>query len=267
VTWTSGNSTSTLNLSAATPGITEQVLQCQPCEELDSDSDHVPIITPIESSVPGRTERPAQPEWRKVNWEKVYERLKHRLEGLNQGYLNDSSDSEGRQANYLEALDNRVALLQTVIQDTVRDTIPLVKPSHWVRTGWSDECTETVKRARRAQRKWMADGCHKAYVSYRQAVNEKRRQIERDSTLSWRQTVADIMRNPAKMWRLTRWVRTTAQDLPPPQFPPVKDRDGRHHSSNEAKDNVLAEHFFPPLVRADLADTEGYRCPPELLMS
>lgn len=30
---------------------------------------------------------------------------------------------------------------------------------------------------------------------------------------------------------------------------------------------MLAEHFFPPLVRADLTDIEGYRYPPELSMS
>jgi hypothetical protein len=268
VTWRSGNSMSTLHLSFATSGITEQVLQCQLCEELDSDSDHVPIITSIETLVPQQTECPAQPQWRKANWEKVCKRLKHRLEGLNQEHLNDFGGSDKRQANDLEALDKRVVLLQTVIQDTVRDTIPLANPSRWVRTGWSDECTETVKRARRARRKWVADGSHETYVSYRQAVNERKRQIKRDSALGWRQTVADIMRNPAKMWRLTKWARTTAQEPPPPlQFPPIKDRDGRHHSSNEAKANILADHFFPPPVRVDLADTEGYRYPPELSMS
>jgi hypothetical protein len=76
------------------------------------------------------------------------------------------------------------------------------------------------------------------------------------------------MRDPAKMWRLTRWARTTAQEpLPPPQFPPIKDKDSRHQNSNEAKANVLADHFFPPLVKADLADIEGYRYPPELSVS
>jgi hypothetical protein len=144
---------STLDLTFATPGIAEQVLQCQPCEELDSDSDHVPIITSIETSVPLQMERPAQPQWRKADWEKVRECLKHRIEGLNQDSLNDPGDSESRHVDELEALDKRVAQLQTIIQETVHDTIPLAKPSRWIRTGWSDECTESVKRARRARRK------------------------------------------------------------------------------------------------------------------
>jgi hypothetical protein len=41
-------------------------------------------------------------------------------------------------------------------------------------------------------------------------------------------------------------------------------RKGRHYSSNEAKANVLADRFFPLLVRADLANIEGYRYLPEL---
>jgi hypothetical protein len=123
-----------------------------------------------------------------------------------------------------------------IIQDTIHDTIPLTKPFRWIRTGWSDQCTESVKRARRARRKWVAHGSQEAYIDDRQTVNEKKRQIKRDSKLGWRQTVADIMRDPTKMWRLTKWARTTAQEpSPPSQFPPMKDREGRHHSSNEDK--------------------------------
>jgi exonuclease III len=245
VTWRSGNSMSTLDLTFATSGIAEQVLQCQPCEELDSDSDHIPIITSIETSVPQQAERPAQPQWRKADWMKVRECLEHRLEVFDQDHLNDASNFDRRQTSELEALDERVAQLQMIVQDTVRDTIPLAKPSRWIRTGWSDECTDSVKRAQQARRKWVAHGSQEAYINYRQAANEKKRQIKRDSMLGWRQAVADIMRDPAKMWRLTKWARTAAQEPPPPQFPPLKDRGGRHHSSNEAKANVLAGHFSP----------------------
>jgi hypothetical protein len=56
---------STLDLTFAAPGIAEQVLQCQPCEKLDSDPDYVLIIRSIETSFPQQTECPAQPQWRK----------------------------------------------------------------------------------------------------------------------------------------------------------------------------------------------------------
>lgn len=262
VTWRSGGSMSTLDLAFATPRIAEQVLRCQPCEELDSDSDHVPIITSIETTVPQQVERPAQPQWRKADWKKVRECLIHRLEGLNQDHRSELGDSERRHVNELEALDERVTQLQKVIQDTISDTIPLARPFRWARTGWSDDCTESVKRARRARRKWAADGGQEAYISYRQAVNEKKRQIKKESMLGWRQTVADIMRDPAKTWRLAKWARTTAREPPPPpQFPTMKDRDGRLHRSNKDKADVLADHFFPLPVSADLTDTRNLRIP------
>jgi hypothetical protein len=44
----------------------------------------------------------------------------------------------------------------------------------------------------------------------------------------------------------------------------MKDREGKHHSLNEDKANVLTDHFFPPPVREDLTDIERYRYPPEL---
>jgi hypothetical protein len=110
-------------------------------EELDSDSDHVPIITSTETSAPQQAKRPAQPQWRKVDWEKVRECMEHRLKVLDQDHLNNTSNIDRRQTNELEVLDDRVAQLQMIIQDAVRNTIPLAKPSRWIRTGWSDECT------------------------------------------------------------------------------------------------------------------------------
>lgn len=181
----------------------------------------------------------------------------------------DRGEPDKRRANELEGLDKWVALLQTIIQDTIRDTVPLVKRSRWIRTSWSDRCTENVKRARRARRKWMAHGSQEAYVSYRETANEKKRRTKRESTLGWRETVAGIMRDPAKMWRLTKWARMTAQEPPPPppQFPSMRDRDGMLHSSNEGKADILADRFFPSPVNADLADLAGHVYPPELPMS
>jgi hypothetical protein len=47
----------------------------------------------------------------------------------------------------------------------------------------------------------------------------------------------------------------------------MKDRGGRIRSSNEDMADVLADHFFPPPVRADLTDIEVYVYPPELSIS
>ncbi|KAI7191628.1 hypothetical protein KC316_g5942 [Hortaea werneckii] len=50
------------------------------------------------------------------------------------------------------------------------------------------------------------------------------------------------MRDPVKMWRLTKWARTTAQEPPPPpQFPPIQDRDAELSMSQEVTaDEILS---------------------------
>ncbi|PPJ53230.1 hypothetical protein CBER1_11842 [Cercospora berteroae] len=66
------------------------------------------------------------------------------------------------------------------------------------------------------------------------------------------------------MWRLAKWARTSAYTPPPlPYFPTITDRNGRH-TTNEAKANALADHFFPPPIPADLNDIGHHIYPPEL---
>lgn len=89
----------------------------------------------IGASIPQQAEPTGQPQWRKADWEQARERLEHRLGELNQECLGDSSDSDQRQTDELEGLDKRVAKLQTIIQETIRDTIPPARPSRWSRSG------------------------------------------------------------------------------------------------------------------------------------
>ena len=98
--------------------------------------------------------------------------------------------------------------------------------------------------------------------------NAKKWQIRKDTTISWKKTVTKAAEDSEKMWRLTEWVRTKALEPPAaPQFPPLKDRQGRIHSTKDANAEILAHHFFPLPVPADLTDLEGHMCPPKPLAS
>ncbi len=43
---------STLDLTFASPNTAGRIQQCRPCEELDSDSDHIPVITSVQTDIP-----------------------------------------------------------------------------------------------------------------------------------------------------------------------------------------------------------------------
>jgi len=80
-------------------------------------------ISPTASGTPGAA------QWRKADWAKVRECLEHRLKVLDRDHSNDTSNIDRRQTNGLDFLDERGAQLQMIIQDAVRNTIPLAKPS------------------------------------------------------------------------------------------------------------------------------------------
>lgn len=256
ITWRIRHSMSTLDLVFATGSTAGRIQQCRPCEELDSDSDHVPVITSIEMEIPTQPERPARPQWKRAEWVRVRETLEQKIIDLELVASTCHAD-----------LDDKARRLQDAIQETIELTIPKGRPSHLVRIGWTPECKEATCQARRARRRWTRSGLDIDYVAYRTATNSKKRQIRLDTRATWRQTVAHITEDPKKMWKLAKWARTSAAEPPaPPQFPPLKDRDGTHQSSNDVKADILAKHFFPPAKAADLSDIADHRYPSELPM-
>ena len=254
ITWRLRQSMSTLDLAFATSSTAARVSQCRPCDELDSDSDHVPVLTSIMTQIPERPEEPARPQWRKADWPRVREVLGGKIAALCLGPSACTTD-----------LDEKATKIQEAIQDTVKATIPVARRPRLIRVGWSEECTSSVRLTRHARRQWTWSGAEGDYVTYRAAANGKQRQIRKDTILAWRETVEHVSRDPKKMWKLARWARTGASEPPPlPQFPPMQEREDVQHDSNEAKADILASHFFPPPRDTDLDDIEGHLYPAEL---
>ena len=119
ITWRRNNSQSTLDLAFATPWTTNCVQQCQPCDELDSDSNHVPIITTLLANTPTRPQQPLRPTWRRADWETVRTALQSRLDGL---------DLHTKPAENNHELDQKVCALQLAITETINETIPKGQP-------------------------------------------------------------------------------------------------------------------------------------------
>ena len=256
ITWRARQSMSTLDLVFATPTTAARTQECRACEELDSDSDHIPILTSLLEAVPERPESPARPQWKKADWDLVRDTIERNLAKIDLTPSVCNAD-----------VDRKAKSIQEAIQQTVEETIPKSRPSTFARAGWSTECTDRVRDTRRARRRWTENGREQDHAAYQTAVNEKKRQIRRDTTLAWRQIVEDITGDPRKMWKLAKWARTAMQPPAQPQFPPLQDREGAQHDGNEAKADILAAHFFPAPREADLSDIADHRYPPELELS
>ena len=70
------------------------------------------------------------------------------------------------QLNTQQAIDQRAAQLTTAIQDTVREHIPLAKPSQFAKGYWTEACTQAVREARKARREWTDQGTEDSWVKY-----------------------------------------------------------------------------------------------------
>ena len=117
VTWRTQRSMSTLDLVFATGHVAGHMRQCRPCEELDSDSDHVPVITSIEMTIPTQPKRPARPQWKRADWDKVRETLQQKIDDLD--LVSGTSHAD---------LDEKARRLQTAIQETIELTIRKTRP-------------------------------------------------------------------------------------------------------------------------------------------
>lgn len=75
----------------ATGDIQEIVLYCNTKDDLNSDSDHIPIQTTLDFSAPTAPEQPRRPQWKKADWELVNATLTKNLLKLPEGDLEEAS--------------------------------------------------------------------------------------------------------------------------------------------------------------------------------
>ncbi|KAI0997728.1 hypothetical protein K3495_g10462 [Podosphaera aphanis] len=117
----------------------------------------------------------------------------------------------------------------------VKTLIPRTKPSEFAKPYWTKECSEAVKQARKARRYWTQFKTEGSWIEYQKATNNKKK-AKKDSE----------ERN-----RL-------------PQVPDIQDKEGNVWIEDTDKARVMAQHFFPQPVQAEIQDIAGTIYPEEL---
>ncbi|KAI1005137.1 hypothetical protein K3495_g3081 [Podosphaera aphanis] len=150
-------------------------------------------------------------------------------------------------------IDQRVVDITVAIQKTVDEVIPKEKPSRYAKPYWTKECTRLIKEARRARRRWTQQGTEDSWVAYNKTTNRKKVQIKRDKMIGWRALVSEVASDPTKIWKLAKWARKSSEETRRlPQIPDIRDGGGHLHTNDRDKARVMAQHFFPPPVEADI---------------
>lgn len=167
-------------------------MKCQPSEELESASDHIPIVTKLHIDIPKFVATPL-PQRKNVDWDLFNQRLSKRLRDLRM--------SASHLATQVD-IDLRVTNITRTIQDTASKMVPLARPFQYPKSYWTTECSrlvQTARRARRARRKWTQQNTKENWVAYSQAVNRKKAQIKKDKLIGWRAIVTEVAGDSSKM--------------------------------------------------------------------
>jgi hypothetical protein len=155
----------TIDLTLATPLLQENLIICQAAENLDHDSDHVPLETII--ARPARNKAiPERWSWERTDKEKLHEVLLRSLPNTTAIRTREDVDRTTRE-------------LVSSILTAVGESTPKSRIGPRSIPGWTKECKEAQMQARRLRRKYQRVRTSEAWEAYKRARNHKAKQSGR----------------------------------------------------------------------------------------
>lgn len=259
VTWRSRGAESTIDLIFLSEGASQATISCQVEDNLHYGSDHWPIKTTFVWSGTQPTPKKRR-AWKKMEDEKIGTEVKAGAKALNWVLGTPDLDSQ-------EDIDQYLAKMLTGFDEIVELTIPWAAPGRDPKSFWNADCTRVTRSAKQKLKTYIYNGTQEAKEELRKAERTKVQTLRKARTLAFREGVHKASIQGGGIWRLARWGRERSM-LPKalPQFPAIKDKQGRMAEDFEGKVRNLRETLLPPPREADLEDIEGTNYPPALAM-
>ncbi|CAG7854336.1 SubName: Full=Uncharacterized protein {ECO:0000313/EMBL:CCA76494.1} [Serendipita indica DSM 11827] len=222
----------------ASEGIVQRMVECNTWPEWrPNTTDHVPIVTIIDTDIP-RSQEEARPNYKRTNWEK----FRKGIEGAIRA--DETLSSEPRSVEEMEAT---VDALTSHLQTHLKATTPTSKTSEFQKPWWSDKCKEAHRRkctAYAESRRWRATPDHPSHQAYRVAQDKMKRTVRASKEEHWWNWIDNA--NDSDLWNINRFQKQSNSDGSREQVPPLKSSNGTLAQSEEEKAAILAEAFFPP---------------------
>jgi len=223
----------TIDLAFGTPWVQDRLVFCGVREDLDHQSDHLPIVTTIMTEVE-MVKPPEQWQWQRTDAKILDMEMDKGLPPLT------SLDSE-------EEIDRRVRDLVAAISGAIEASTPKTRPSDRSLSGFTQERKEAQKTAQRLRRKYQRTRNQDDWEAYRQTRNHKGSLIRKTGRDAHRARVREATTTPHGLWRLARWARKRHAGY---SFtPPLEKADGTLEHDHEAKARMFRDAFFPPPPR------------------
>ncbi|OOQ82702.1 putative reverse transcriptase [Penicillium brasilianum] len=247
VTRDQAGSQSTIDLVLASYALREQILVCEVDRDVHADSDHLPILTLLEINVPEAADPVKRRNWKAMDVEKFM------------AFVSVNLQDWMRQVTSPHDIDRAIDHLLDTIHRAAQESTPWARRSTWARQGWTPECTEAIKTARRQYRRYTRTHDEEDWKEYTLARNAKGRVIGKALKQGFRQWVREtVERGPRGLWKVSKWARNRDQGPTSSNIPTLHSPEGRIPAeTNQQKVDLLRQVFFPQPPQADLSDIES----------
>ena len=243
ITYMEADRQSTIDLSLTTIGLADRLIKCEIDEDVNHDSDHLPIVTSLDLTIT-RLQPKARLNWKAVDEAAFIETLRHRLPPL-------------RRPRTKTALDTYVAEIAASLTAAIEKGVPRCRPTPKSRPGWNDECTAALTEVKRLRRIYSQVHTEESWEAYRAARNRKKRVISRTLRKTHRERVEQASESPESLWRVAKCARnrhSQASSITPTLIDPITSTTAV--TPNEKAD-LFRKAFFPTPPEADLADIDN----------
>jgi len=198
-------------------------------------TDHLPIVTEIDSKIT-RTPESNKRCFKNADWTLFREKLTEISQDTT--FIREPMNS-----NNLNTLLDQIT---NTVTKAVEDSVPIVKPSPYMKRWWNKELTAARKEKQRASREayhWRGSPTHEAHQLHRKATDTYVKLMEKAKEEKWDEFLRSG--NASDIWAANRYLNGPPTDGGQTRIPPLKKGDARTRN-NEETAKVLAETFFIP---------------------
>jgi hypothetical protein len=238
----------TIDLSFATPSLQDSLVRCRPREDLNYDSDNIPLETVLAKPTRDKTV-PERWNSERTDKERLYTTLARHMP------ITTGLETE-------QDIDRATKGIVNAILSAVQESTPKSRSSPLSIPGWTRECKEAQQLARRLRRQYQRIRTPEAWEAYRRARNHKARLIRKTLRDYHRNRIKEATKSTDGLWKLARWARNRG---PHSIFiPPIQRPDGQMKTETTKKLELFKQAFFPPPPEVDLEDITDYAYPTPL---
>ncbi|KAL3251841.1 hypothetical protein ABHI18_010431 [Aspergillus niger] len=180
----------TIDLSLATPSLQDSLIRCRPRDDLDHNSDHIPLE--IVLAKPNRN-RTISERW---NWERT---VREKLYATLDRHMPTTTGLKME-----EDIDSATKGIVSANLIAVRQSTPKSRISPRSAPGWTRECKEAQQLARRLRRQYQRRRTPEAWEAYRRARNHKARLIRKTPRDYHRARIKEATNSFDGLWKLVK---------------------------------------------------------------